>query len=152
MERDFGRSAFLAIFLVTGFAGSVASFVFAPLTNQGLYTVGVGASGAIFGLLGAFTAFYFRRRHTAAGRYLLNQAIFLIVLNLIISFSIHFIDVHAHIGGLIAGLACGAIADPSGPARSWPGLKWLGMAAITVLCAVVTYAHIQTIKALLHIG
>jgi len=151
-ERDFGRPAFLAIFLVTGFAGSVASFFFAPLTVAGLTTIGVGASGAIFGLLGAFTAFYFRRRHTAVGRYLLNQAVFLIVLNLIIGFSIHFIDIHAHIGGLVAGLACGAIADPLGPARSWAPLKWLGMGAIAIGCGFVTYAHVQTIRALLRIG
>jgi membrane associated rhomboid family serine protease len=147
-ERDFGRPAFAALFIVTGFAGSVASFLFAPLTPAGLTTVGVGASGAIFGLLGAFTAFYFRRRNTASGRYLLQQAIFLIVINLVIGFSIHFIDVHAHIGGLIAGIACGAILDPQGPARQWPALKWVGLLAIVVACGVVTYAHVQTIRAL----
>ncbi len=51
VERTFGSARMLAIFLVTGFLASVASYVFgSPLV------VGVGASGAIFGLAGAFIA------------------------------------------------------------------------------------------------
>ena len=58
IERQIGRLFTLAVFLVTGvFAGAV-SFAFAP----GL-TVGVGASGAIFGLVGAFIAYNYLRRH-----------------------------------------------------------------------------------------
>src|SRR5207245_7902717 len=55
IEDAFGRPQFLAIYFITGFLASAASFAFGPVGE-----VGVGASGAILGLLGAWLAFNYR--------------------------------------------------------------------------------------------
>ena len=60
LEREIGRLSMLAVFLVTGIFASATSCLF----SNGA-AVGVGASGAIFGLLGAFVTYNYLRRHTA---------------------------------------------------------------------------------------
>src|SRR5438105_6938482 len=76
IEPAFGPRRFLAIYLVAGLFGSVSSFVFsAP------QTVGVGASGAIFGLLGAWVAYNLRRRGSPAASAQLRWALFWIGFN-----------------------------------------------------------------------
>jgi membrane associated rhomboid family serine protease len=93
LERLLGRLRFLALYLVSGFGGSVAVLLLAPGTAV------VGASGAIFGLLGAF--FVIQRR--LGGNNV--QLIIVIGLNLVIGFVIPGIAWQAHLGGLIAGAA-----------------------------------------------
>jgi len=109
IEEAFGKLRFIAIYLACGFLASVASFAFGPVLE-----VGVGASGAIFGLLGAWVAYNFRRRDTQYNRAQLQSAYVLIVLNLILSFSISGIDWRAHVGGLVAGIVAGASAESFG--------------------------------------
>jgi len=91
LERMVGRGRFLALYLLSGFAGCVAVLFFAPTT------VVLGASGAIFGLLGAF--FVIQRR--LGGNNL--QLMLVIVINLVIGFVIPNIAWQAHVGGLVAG-------------------------------------------------
>ena len=59
IERDIGRVSTLAVFLVTGVFAAATSFAFAPG-----FVVAVGASGAIFGLVGAFVAYNYLRGST----------------------------------------------------------------------------------------
>jgi membrane associated rhomboid family serine protease len=94
LERVLGRLRFLAVYLVSGLGGSVLYYLIAPA-----HTPALGASGAIFGLFGAF--FVMARRLRADMR----QIVFLIVLNLAIGFGVHGIAWQAHVGGLIAGAA-----------------------------------------------
>jgi membrane associated rhomboid family serine protease len=129
IEREVGRWSMLGVFLATGiFAGS-ASFAFA----QG-FTISVGASGAIFGLVGAFVAYNFARRNQMLAQARLRAAISMLLINLIIGFSISAIDWRAHLGGLVAGLAAGFAVDPSRP----PGVRRL--AAIGGLALIVVAA------------
>jgi rhomboid protease GluP len=117
LEGFFGRLRFAAIYLVSALGGSVASFAFSPF-----YAVGVGASGAIFGLIGAL-AVYFGFNRSLFGR--LGQAQFwniivVIVLNLVIGFSGFFpIDNSAHIGGLLTGAAIGYVLCPRYKLGDW---------------------------------
>ena len=92
LERMLGRGRFLTVYLVSALAGSVLYYLLAsPLAPA------LGASGAIFGLFGAW--FVLSRRLRLDSR----QIIMLIVLNLVISFAVSGIAWQAHVGGLIAG-------------------------------------------------
>lgn len=94
LESLLGRWRYLALYLVSGLGGSVAVLLLSP------YTWVVGASGAIFGLLGAFVVIQ-------RGMGMRNpQLVILIVINLVIGFIPGFsISWQAHVGGLVAGVA-----------------------------------------------
>ncbi len=92
LERLLGRVRFLTVYLVSALAGSVLYYLLAPPTAQAL-----GASGAIFGLFGAW--FVVARRLRLDSR----AIVFLIVINLVISFTLSGIAWQAHVGGLVAG-------------------------------------------------
>ena len=95
-ENYFGKKKFLLIYLVSGIIGSMFSCIF----NTGW---SLGASGAIFGLMGALCYFgYYYRLYM--GRALYNEIIPVIVLNLALSLVVSNIDFYAHIGGLIGGV------------------------------------------------
>ncbi|HEY6842572.1 MAG TPA: rhomboid family intramembrane serine protease [Thermoanaerobaculia bacterium] len=102
-ETLFGSLRFTVIYFVTGICASSAS----ALLGHG---PAVGASGAIFGILGAFI-FSIRRspqyRHQPWTKGLIGQLVFWIVVNIIIGFSVKFIDNSAHIAGLVSGLILG---------------------------------------------
>jgi membrane associated rhomboid family serine protease len=93
LERQFGRVRYLAVYLVSALGGSVVFYFLAPPTELAL-----GASGAIFGLFGAW--FVLSRKLRVDSR----QVVMLIVINLVISFVFRgSIAWQAHVGGLIAG-------------------------------------------------
>jgi membrane associated rhomboid family serine protease len=94
LERLLGRARFLAVYLVSALGGSVLFYLIAAPA-----AVGLGASGAIFGLFGAWFVLSRRLRLDA------RQVVVLIALNLVISFTISGIAWQAHVGGLIAGSA-----------------------------------------------
>jgi len=92
LERALGRARFVVLYLLAGFGGSVAVLLLAPMTNV------LGASGAIFGLMGAF--FIIQRSFGGTNRSLL----IIIGLNLVFPFLVGGnISWQAHVGGLIAG-------------------------------------------------
>jgi membrane associated rhomboid family serine protease len=124
-ETTFGRVRFLILFFLTGFLASVTSYVFGPIN-----VVGVGASGAIFGVFGAFVAYNFRRRHLAMAAANLRWAVTLIVLNALLAFGISGIDWHAHLGGLVSGFVAGYVIEGIGPPQLRPTLRWLGLLAM----------------------
>jgi membrane associated rhomboid family serine protease len=96
LEAALGRARYLAVYFVSGLAGSALAYLLASPTTQTL-----GASGAIFGLFGA-TAVLMRRLN-----YDLRPIIALLVINLIFTFGWSSISWQAHIGGLVAGLITG---------------------------------------------
>jgi membrane associated rhomboid family serine protease len=108
LERMLGRLRFVALYLGAGLAGAGASFAF----NQ--TALGVGASGAIFGLLGALIAYFFRRRR-AGGSVPLQSLLLVLLLNLFIASRNPSIDNLAHIGGFLGGLVAMALYDAVGP-------------------------------------
>jgi rhomboid protease GluP len=117
-EILFGTRRFAIVYFVSGIVASIASAM--HLVNG----PSVGASGAIFGVLGAFI-FSIRRspryRHQPWSRGLIAQLVFWIGINLVIGASIAVIDNVAHVGGLIAGLLLGFLPHhepPPPPAES----------------------------------
>ena len=97
VENVFGKVKYLIIYLLSGIAGSILSLAF----NHN--TICAGASGAIFGLLGALLYFGYYYR-TYLGATLTRSIIPVIVLNLIIGFTSSGIDNAAHVGGLVGGI------------------------------------------------
>jgi rhomboid protease GluP len=108
IESFYGSLRFVAIYFISGIAGNVAYFVAGP------NVVSAGASGAIFGLIGAEIAFLLGNR-TLFGSFskqrLLNL-VFLVVINLAYGFMGRGINNLAHMGGLAAGLALGFALTP----------------------------------------
>ncbi len=96
LEQALGRIRYLAVYLVSGLAGSAFAYLIA-----GDFMNSLGASGAIFGMFGA-TAVLFRRNRQPLG-----PVIALLVFNLVITFSVSGIDWRAHLGGLVAGAVTG---------------------------------------------
>lgn len=92
LEQALGRGRFLLLYLVSGLAGSAGALLVTPLSPT------VGASGAIFGVLGAMLVLEWQRTHVVAG-----SVLPIILINLVLTFSISNISVGGHIGGLIGG-------------------------------------------------
>ena len=107
IERQIGRLVMLAVFLVTGVFAGATSFAFAPG-----YVISVGASGAIFGLVGAFIAYNYLRRQHVMAQARLRGALTMLLINLIIGFSIPGIDWRAHVGGTRRGSGRGLRGRP----------------------------------------
>lgn len=96
IENFFGKTKYIVIYLFSAIMGSLFSMLF----TRG---VSIGASGAIFGLLGAMLYFgYFYRIYL--GNTITSQILPVILINLLIGFSSSSIDNFAHIGGLVGGI------------------------------------------------
>src|SRR5947208_889040 len=95
LEQRIGSGKFLLLYVVSGLAGSAGALLLDPLVPT------VGASGAIFGILGAGFVLERQRDYVFGG-----SALAIIVINLIFTFSISNISIGGHIGGLIGGAAC----------------------------------------------
>ena len=107
LERILGPGRFLVIYLLSGLFGSLASYAFSS-------SLSAGASGAIFGLIGALAAFFalHRQRLGAWGQRRLINVAFLIIINLFFGLTRTGIDNMAHLGGLVCGLALGWALAP----------------------------------------
>jgi rhomboid protease GluP len=108
IEQIYGPLRMVAFYLISALGASAATFAF----GEGQYVV--GASGAIFGMFGVLLAA--SRLHLPMldrrGRQLVSQVGFLIIVSLVSSFAIPYVDNVAHIGGLIAGILIGAAFPP----------------------------------------
>lgn len=107
LERDFGWLAFLATYVVSGVCGVAASYLVSPALS-------VGASGAIFGIVGAYGIYLVRNRNdfgVSVNPLILNLAIVLVI-NIFFGILIPGIDQGAHVGGLIAGITIGWALSP----------------------------------------
>jgi membrane associated rhomboid family serine protease len=132
-----GPWRFLGLWVASALGASLTSLVFNDTS------VAAGASGAIFGLLGAFTTFVFFRKDVLpqpVPRPLRKGVLVTLVLNLLISF-LPSIDMAAHAGGFLTGavIALGLARRPRGeatPARPWP-LR-LTVAALVVVGVGIT--------------
>lgn len=135
VEQVFGTARFVAIFLITGFLASAFSFALPPLTRS------VGASGAIFGIVGVLAVYlYKRRRSTFMAQYLRGMGLF-IGINIVFGFLVPGIDNMAHLGGLVGGVLLGLGFDrgEATEARSPLGLQILTAAAVIALGLVLVY-------------
>ena len=97
VESLFGKVKYIIIFILSGIFGSILSMAFSH------NVISAGASGAIFGLLGALLYFgmYYR---TYLGEALVRSIIPILIINLVIGFLSPGIDMAAHIGGFVGGI------------------------------------------------
>ncbi|MFP3989184.1 rhomboid family intramembrane serine protease [Streptomyces sp. E11-3] len=125
LEAALGRARYLALYLISGLAGSGLTYLVAAANQPSL-----GASGAIFGLLGA-TAVLMRRLS-----YDMRPVLVLLAINLVFTFTIPNIAWEAHVGGLVAGaaIAYGMVHAP----RERRTLVQVGTCAVVLLAAVAT--------------
>jgi membrane associated rhomboid family serine protease len=132
LERLLGRARFLGLYLLSGFGGSVAVLLLAPASAV------LGASGAIFGLLGAL--FVIQRK--LGGNML--QLVIVIGINLAIGFFLPFIAWQAHVGGLIVGAGVGvAYLQTRRPdQRNWQIGILVAITAALIAVTVVAQARL----------
>lgn len=132
IERELGGLRLAAMYVASAASGSAFAYFLGDLRD-----IGVGASGAIFGLFGVWFASAVRRRNTRYGRYLLNQLGVILVINAVIPFIYPNISWQAHLGGLVAGFLIGQLwAAVRGPSAK--AIHLASAAAITVLAIVST--------------
>ena len=130
LETALGRVRFAALYVLAALGGSVLSFLLSE-PNQ----LGVGASGAIFGLFGAY--YVVARRLGGETRSILV----LLVVNLVITFTVPIIDWRAHLGGLATGalVALALAYAPRGPRRTQ--VQVAACAAVALLLVVLVVAR-----------
>ena len=137
VEQYLGRARYLGLYFVSGLAGAAGALLQSPTTPV------LGASGAIFGVLGAMLIIEWQ----ATGR-LAGNAMTLIVINLLISFVIPNISWGGHVGGLIGGiLVMLAYAHWSDRGRAQFGQLGLGgalgLVAVAVGSVAVAYFRVR---------
>jgi membrane associated rhomboid family serine protease len=124
LEAMLGRLRYVALYLLAAIGGNVLSYA---VQNVNANTV--GASGAIFGLFGAYWVLARRVRADT------SAITGVIVLNLIISVTIPGISLYGHLGGLIVGGMVGAVYAFAG--RRWQ-FQLVGLIAVAALLVVAT--------------
>lgn len=102
VEKIYGKLKYLAIYFISGICSSLLSYYLSP-------NVSIGASGAIFGLLGACLVISLKYKDRI-GKAFVNNIISVIFVNLIIGFSVSNVDNFGHIGGLIGGILISFLA------------------------------------------
>jgi len=128
LEQRIGSGKFLLLYLVSGLAGSAGALIASPLTPT------VGASGAIFGVLGAGLVLEQQRDYVFGG-----SALGMIVLNLVFTFAVPNISIGGHIGGLIGGAACALGMTRFGRAHAAYGRPGILGVATMLLVAVASF-------------
>ena len=150
IERIFGHLRFALIYMVTGVVSVIASFLFMP--ND----VSVGASGAVFGIVGAYSVFMVMHRKAFGRRStpIIVWLVLIIGVNLGLGLVIPGVDNYAHVGGLVSGVMLGwlfapfyvverkdghaLLVDKHRLARRWP-LALLTIAATLVFAYVALH-------------
>jgi membrane associated rhomboid family serine protease len=137
VEQVLGRGRYLLLYLVSGLAGSAGALLFTP------ESITVGASGAIFGILGSALVLERQRTYVLGG-----GAVGIIVLNLAFTFAIPGISIGGHLGGL-AGGALGTLAlsrfGRGHAVYGRPGVIGIvGVVAVGIASILVAYWRVQT--------
>ncbi len=125
LERILGRGRFLLIYLLSLLGGSISVMLF-----SGLFTPTIGASGAIYGLMGALLVTFKRLN------YELRPLIIVLALNVYVTFQFPGISWQGHLGGLLVGAIVGAsmVFPPRESRRNW---QWGTAIGVVVVCAAL---------------
>ncbi|RII36234.1 rhomboid family intramembrane serine protease [Clostridium chromiireducens] len=102
IQQVYGTYRYFIVYIFSCIAASILSYIMSP------NSLSVGASGGIFGLIGALLAFAIIERNRINKNYI-SSLIQIIIINLFIGLSIKNIDNFAHVGGLIGGITAGYI-------------------------------------------
>jgi len=154
VETIYGPLRFSVVYLCAGLAGGVASFLLTPAPS-------LGASGALFGLIGAEAVFLYRNRKLLGERARrgLQNILFIAFINLAIGLQGAFhIDNWAHIGGLVGGLSLSWFIGPLWAVYVDPipgaqptiedqqpltGARWIAVVAFVLVITMLTVAGIM---------
>lgn len=132
LEAALGRSRFLGLFIVSGLAGSAGALLLKPLAPT------VGASGAIFGILGAAVVLERQRTYVFGG-----SALTMIVINLAFTFAVPNISIGGHLGGLAGGMLAMLALSRLGRGHAVYGspglLGYASLAGIGVASVLIAY-------------
>ncbi|HZY66041.1 MAG: rhomboid family intramembrane serine protease [Actinomycetota bacterium] len=107
-ESAFGRWRFFALYVLSGLSGGLAYLYFGGFSEPA-----VGASGAIFGLLGSILGYALRRGTFSWQNPVIRQLLILLAINVYLGVSIDNISNTAHMGGLAGGFAFGWLMAPT---------------------------------------
>ena len=137
IEEAIGRARFGALYAVSGLAGSAGALLF---TDADAITV--GASGAIFGLLGAALVFERQRTFVLGG-----SALSIVVLNLVLTFAVPNISIGGHIGGLAGGALGGLALSRFGRAHAVYGrpgvIGFAALLAVGLASVLLAYWRVE---------
>lgn len=130
-ESLFGRKNYLILYLLSGLAGNVVSLSWNP------YIVSAGASGALFGIIGALLGFAIRHKKSLNPEFFsgfVKSILSTIAINVFLGLSVPGIDNACHLGGLASGFVAGVILAPAPRSdRKWGILQYVGVAIIVML-------------------
>jgi membrane associated rhomboid family serine protease len=138
VEAFLGRARFLLLYLVSGLAGSAGALIASP------NAVTVGASGAIFGVLGAALVLERQRLNVLGG-----SALTIIIINIVFTLTVPGISIGGHLGGLAGGAAATLVLSHFG--RRHPGygragvLEIGGVLAVGLLSILIAYWKVRGI-------
>ena len=138
VENRYGKLRYFMLYMGSGVLGSATSLAYSHAA------LSAGASGAIFGIIGAGLAMVLWNRDRPGMRAQLRSWIFLIAINIFIGVETPGIDLHAHLGGLVGGFviasALEAAAKQRGGARAL--LQAIGFVAVAVASYVLVSGHV----------
>ena len=134
LENVLGRWRFLAVYLVSGMCGSAAVMLLSDPNSQTL-----GASGAIFGLMGALAVVALKVRGQV------QSVLTWIVLNLVLTFTVGGISWEGHVGGLAGGAVMGA-AMVYAPRRHRSVVQWTATGVVLVVALALIAARVVALS------
>lgn len=134
VEDYFDTKSYISIYVFSGLIGGLLSLYMHPVS------VGVGASGAIFGIFGALAGFYLAHREKIEehSKAFMKDFAIIMGINLVLGFSIEEVDVSAHMGGLVIGFIGGFIISKNP--------KWVhaySVAMVLLMVAIMSYLPTQ---------
>ena len=126
VESYFGKIKYIIIYILSAWSASLFSMIFAKNTAS------IGASGAIFGIMGALLCFgYYYRVYL--GNVLKSQLIPLIIFNLLLGFALSGIDNFAHIGGLLGGIGATMALGVDGKSKKYESINGIIITTIFII-------------------
>jgi len=135
LERALGRARFLAVYLVSALAGSVVVLWLADAS-----TMTLGASGAVFGLIGALLVLAYKVHGDV------RSVLIWLGINVVYTFiGPGSISWQGHLGGLLGGVAA-AVVVVYAPRQGRARLQWLGLAGLTVLLLVLAVVRVTQLN------
>jgi len=137
VEQRYGKARYLCLYLASGVLGSTWSLSFEHAS------VSAGASGAIFGILGAWAAIIVFHHNVPGMRGQLRSIALLIGINIWFSVSTPGIDLWAHLGGLVAGFMIAFMLELAGRfrARARAALALSGYVGVALVAYLMAAAH-----------
>jgi membrane associated rhomboid family serine protease len=136
LEALLGRARFLAIYFLSILAGSAGALLVSPDSAT------IGASGAVFGILGAGLVLERNRINVFGG-----SALFVVLLNLVFTFAVAYVSIGAHVGGLIGGALTVLVLARFGQGHAVYGrfdlVTAVGLAGIAVGSLAIAYLRVR---------